>query len=198
MKALYNNEYPLDLHEIDGDYFVSLRTLYPLIFEFKTITSVTRELKNVSLKNYKITGSGRGRLTLINGNGLSELLSRTIRLSYKEKLEVVKSLKSLGLNITEPVSSTRKELDFFDDISDFLGCFNIEIERQFEICGFLYDFKIGNLIVEYDEAKHAGYNKALEADREKITLDNGMRFIRVSDDESNAKNIGLIFRELSI
>lgn len=197
MKALYDNKYPLDLHMIDKDRFVSLRALYPLMFEFKTITSVTRELKNVSPCNYKITGSGRGRLTLINGNGLAELLSRTVRLSHKEKLEVVKKLKSLGLKITDPVSATRKELDFFDDLSDFLGCFGIAIERQFEIGGFLYDFKIGGLIVEYDEAKHAGYNQELEISREKSALDSGLQFIRVNDDNSNAKNIGIIFKELS-
>ena len=198
MKALYENKYPLELHDIDGDLFVSLRVIYQLIFDFKTIASVTRELKNVSPSNYKIIGKGRARLTLINGDGISQLLSRTVRISHKEKLEVIKNLKSIGLKATEVVSATRKELDFFDDISDFLNCFDLRIDRQFEIEGFIYDFKIGELIVEYDEAKHYGYNQELEKAREEVATRNGFKFIRVNDDDSNAKNIGIIYKELSL
>jgi hypothetical protein len=49
--------------------------------------------------------------------------------------------------------------------------------------------------VEYDESNHVGYDKAKETEREKIIIAKGYRFMRLSDSQSNAKNLAKVAKE---
>lgn len=196
MKITYKG-YPIEAVDVNGDVFVPFRRIFTVIFDFQSIRNITKELRGVSINNYIISGKGRGQKTLINGNGLAQVLNRTIRLSYSEKLDAVKSMRESGLTVSEAVSATRKELDFADDLRDFLHYFGKSLDRQVVIGdGFIYDIVIGDLIVEFDENNHKNYNKDSEILREENAKNHGYRLVRVSDLDSNATGLAKVSEAL--
>lgn len=194
----YANIYPMRLLEVDGVVYIEFKKLFCVIFGLATIPNVTKELNDVSENNYLITGAGRGRFTVINGDGIAQFLSKTIRLSYKEKIAVVENLKQLGLVFSIGISASRKELDFFDCVRDFFSYFGVEVRRQVTINdgSYIYDMLIGMVVVEFDENSHASYNKESEKAREDYAICNGYRFLRVTDSDSNSLNLAKIAKEI--
>jgi very-short-patch-repair endonuclease len=158
-----------------------------------------RDLKFVSKKNiYRKEPRGRNSTSYINGNGALQVLQKTIRISIGEKKRVVSELKKYNMIDDVIVFDSRKENDFYDDMSDFFKHFNIKIKRQFIIDGHLIDFLIDNLAIEYDENNHYGYNRKLEIKRGEEVIKKGYKFIRLTDNESNSSNIAIIAKELGI
>lgn len=98
------------------------------------------------------------------------------------------------------VITERKELSFVNDLEEFLSAFNIKgiaqykIDDKYRIDYYIPDLKIA---IEYDENSHKNYNKNEEKIREEyINSKLGCKFIRVSDDNSDIKNIGIVAKEL--
>lgn len=198
MIKMYSNTYPMAVIYVDETAYIEFKRLFCVIFGLATIPNVTKELECVSENNYLITGAGRGRTTFISGDGMTELLSKTIRLSYREKIAVIENLKQVGLTFSVGISNSRKELDFFDCVCDFFSYFNFEVKRQITINGapYIYDMLIGLVIVEFDENSHSSYNKESEKIREDYALSNGYRFLRVTDSDSISTNLARIAKEV--
>ena len=98
------------------------------------------------------------------------------------------------------IISGRKELEFINELKDFLSEFGIKGIPQYKVDDkYRIDYYITNLkiAIEYDENNHNAYDKNEEISREKYIIEKlGCRFIRVSDDKTNASNIGIIAKEL--
>lgn len=97
------------------------------------------------------------------------------------------------------IGTTRKEITFINELEDALEPFNIEGIRQFNISSYRIDYYIPSLkiAVEYDENEHKGYSyEAHEGRQQQIEKELDCRFIRVTDKNTNAYNIGLIIKNI--
>lgn len=88
-----------------------------------------------------------------------------------------------------------KEINFIDMLEDFLTALKIKGFRQYNVLSYRLDYYIPSLkiAIEYDENNHIGYSYESHELRQKIiekTLN--CKFIRVSDKNDNAFNLGLI------
>ena len=124
--------------------------------------------------------------------------SAQVKKELKEKL-LVEIQDKIG-NRELIVITERKELSFVNDLEEFLSAFNIKgiaqykIDDKYRIDYYIPDLKIA---IEYDENSHKNYNKNEEKIREEyINSKLGCKFIRVSDDNSDIKNIGIVAKEL--
>lgn len=98
------------------------------------------------------------------------------------------------------VITERKELSFVNDLEEFLSVFNLKgiaqykVDDKYRIDYYIPDLKIA---IEYDENGHKNYDREKERMREEYIKNKlGCKFIRVPDDNSDIKNIGIIAKEL--
>ena len=98
------------------------------------------------------------------------------------------------------IFSERKETKFVSDIIEFFEAFGIKGVRQYNVDNkYRIDFYIPKLkiAIEYDENNHSHYDKHKEHEREKYIKNKlHCKFIRVSDKNSNIKNIGIVAKEM--
>lgn len=176
---------------------VLFKKFFSICFDFMTVTNITKELRNVSSVNVTKTSGGRHTKTYINGRGVVEYLSKTTRISNSAKQEIIRELNYQGVCDMVTVFNTRKEIDFFSELSDFLLGFNIKITTQKEVEGYVVDCVVdGKMIaIEYDEDSHVSYSKEKEEKREALIRSNGYRVVRVSDKESNGANMAKVWME---
>lgn len=131
---------------------------------------------------------------VINDRGVLSLLQRS-RLSNIQKHELIKSL-----NLKEKfVLTSRKEIEFIDQLEETLKPFNLIGIRQYKINSYKIDYYIPslNLAIEYDENDHKSYSYEAHEGRQKEIEDIlNCRFIRVTDDNTNNFNIGLVLKEM--
>jgi very-short-patch-repair endonuclease len=163
-----------------------------------SVKNITQELRPVSPGNiYCNELIGRNRVTAINANGVFEHLSNTQRVSLRQKISILNEWEKCGFVSGKTISNTRKEHSFFDDISDIMSAFGLTVVRQKVLGGFIYDFFIQeiNLIVEFDENSHYGYNPTLEKAREEFAIKSGFSTVRVSDSDSNCQSISTILKD---
>lgn len=93
----------------------------------------------------------------------------------------------------------RPEITFIDELEDALKPFNIKGIRQFSVLSYRIDYYIPSLkiAIEYDENEHKGYSyEAHEGRQQEIEKALDCRFIRVSDENTNSYNIGLIIKNI--
>lgn len=94
---------------------------------------------------------------------------------------------------------SRKEINFFNSLKEFLIPFNISIKTQFNCHKYRIDCYIKDLdlVIEYDENFHKYYNYDLEQVREEF-IKNKLKcnIIRISDKYSDATNLGIIVNKL--
>ena len=133
-------------------------------------------------------------MTIINERGVLSLLQRS-RLSNIQKLELIKSL-----NLTEKIVLTSpKEIEFIDQLEETLKPFNLIGVRQYKISSYKLDYYIPslNLAIEYDENAHQSYSYETHEGRQKeIEAILKCRFIRVTDNNTDNFNIGLVLKEM--
>lgn len=131
---------------------------------------------------------------LINERGVLSLLQRS-RLRNTQKQELIKSL-----NLKEKfVLTSRKEIEFIDQLEETLKPFNLIGIRQYKINSYRIDYYIPslNLAIEYDESDHRGYSyEAHEGRQKEIEATLKCRFIRITDSNTNNFNIGLVLKEM--
>lgn len=131
---------------------------------------------------------------LINERGVLSLLQRS-RLRNTQKQELIKSL-----NLKEKfVLTSRKEIEFIDQLEETLKPFNLFGIRQYKINSYRIDYYIPslNLAIEYDENDHKSYSyEAHEGRQKEIETTLKCRFIRVTDNNTNNFNIGLVLKEM--
>ena len=126
------------------------------------------------------------------------LIRDRIRGRQKDLLTV--ALQELFKNETITlIPVDRKEIEFLDLLEEALEPFEIKGIRQCCILGYRMDYYIPelNIAIEYDENDHKHYSyEAHEGRQSEIEKELGCRFIRVSDNKSNAYNIGYVIKEL--
>ena len=94
---------------------------------------------------------------------------------------------------------TRNEIQFIDQLEETLKPFNIKGKRQYSVLRYRIDYYIPslNIAIEYDENDHSNYSyEAHEGRQQEIERELGCRFIRVSDKNSDAYNIGLVIKNI--
>lgn len=140
------------------------------------------------------THGGVQGVAVINERGVLSLLQRS-RLSNTQKQELIKSL-----NLEEKVVLTsRKEIEFIDQLEETLKPFNLVGIRQYKVGTYKIDYYIPslNIAIEYDENDHLGYSYEAHEMRQKEIEDTlKCRFIRVTDYNTHNFNIGLVLKEM--
>lgn len=97
------------------------------------------------------------------------------------------------------ILSSRKEIEFIDQLEQSLQPFNLKGIRQYSILSYRIDYYIPslNVAIEYDENEHKNYSyEAHEGRQQEIEKVLNCRFIRVSDKNTNSYNIGLIIKNI--
>lgn len=139
---------------------------------------------------------------VINESGVYSLISVCKTVNQDIKIELVNLISKCYGKINNPdvyIIKTRKEIEFIKDLKDFLSVFNIVGISQYKVDKYRIDYYIPaiRVAIEYDENNHKDYNTSKEQEREKYISEKiGCKFIRISDAESNAKNIGIIMQKL--
>lgn len=139
-------------------------------------------------------GVGNPNKVIINERGVLSLLQRS-RLRNTRKQELIKEFNLSG----KFVLTSRKEIEFIDQLEETLKPFNLIGIRQYKINSYRIDYYIPslNLAIEYDENDHQGYSYEAHEGRQKEIEDTlKCRFIRVTDDNTNNFNIGLVLKEM--
>jgi phage anti-repressor protein/very-short-patch-repair endonuclease len=115
----------------------------------------------------------------------------------------VKVAKSISKFIKEKIiikEQNREEVVFFKELELTLKAMNIEIETQFKVLNYRLDGYIPqyNLAIEFDEKHHKiTSNKKKDKNREEdIIKELQCNFLRLSSDEHNNFNIGLVIKEI--
>jgi len=200
-----NNRFSIE--DLDGKACIDFRKFLLLTSSMTSnvsMSDVNKILSKIPAEYYvKMQDAKSGRNSRVSvylyPMGLVSYLSSSYRFSHSEKDDILKQLKDLGLvDSGIHISVSRAELSFLSDLQEFFSYFGIKVKDQFAINGqgIICDFLIGDdLIVEYDENNHAGYDKAKETEREKIIIAKGYRFMRLSDSQSNAKNLAKVAKE---
>ena len=117
------------------------------------------------------------------------------RLRDTQKQELIKEF-----NLSDKfVLTSREEIEFIDQLEETLKPFNLIGIRQYKINSYMIDYYIPslNLAIEYDENDHKSYSYEAHEGRQKEIEDTlKCRFIRVTDNNTNNFNIGLVLKEM--
>lgn len=149
--------------------------------------------------DYKLLGQRGGYI--INENGLIKLIEGTEILSNIEKENILNFMIDLGIinNKYNILVKQRKEIGFLTTLEESLTPFRINGVRQYSILNYRIDYYIPslNIAIEYDENCHKNYSYENQELRQKKLEDKlGCKFIRVSDKNSDAYNIGFVINEI--
>lgn len=196
---LFTNE-ELDMKvrvvEINGEPWLVGKDVAEVLGYARPTKTIQDHVDDEDKRSIKIADSiGRFQNTpVINERGVYCLLQRS-RLSNIQKQELIRSL-----NLKEKfVLTSRKEIEFIDQLEETLKPFNLIGIRQYKINSYKIDYYIPslNLAIEYDENDHLGYSYEAHEGRQKEIEDTlKCRFIRVTDDNTNNFNIGLVLKEM--
>lgn len=196
---LFTNE-ELDMKvrvvEINGEPWLVGKDVAQALGYKNTRDALSKHVDDEDKRSIKIADSiGRFQnTTVINERGVYCLLQRS-RLSNIQKQELLSSL-----NLKEKfILTSRKEIEFIDQLEETLKPFNLIGIRQYKINSYRIDYYIPslNLAIEYDENDHLGYSYEAHEGRQKEIEDTlNCRFIRVTDDNTNNFNIGLVLKEM--
>lgn len=151
------------------------------------------------IKNLDIISNHSRNFDKINNAGErfgSEIM--VVYLIQNSHMSITEKEKYLSLfNIN--VVSTRKEIEFLDQLEESLKPFNIKGIRQYYILSYRIDYYIPslNIAIEYDENDHKNYTYEQHEGRQKeIEKELNCKFIRVSDKNTNSYNVGLVIKDI--
>lgn len=121
--------------------------------------------------------------------------------SYRGKDVLKKKMQILsGTDMIPPSLPERKETEFFLELSQSLKGFKEDLTlcRQYSVLEYKIDGYIQelNLAIEYDESYHIYTEKEDNIRQNQIEKALNCRFLRLSSEDTNAKNIGLVFGEM--
>ena len=204
--------------EIDNEpWFVGKDVVIALGYNLATGTSYTQYIKKYcseeDVKNYnketqfqyvldldyKKLGQKGG--LLINEFGIQDLISNCKTRSEYYLYSFIQWLSSKNLITPKLSIHARKEIKFLDELEDALSPFNIKGIRQYSVIDNKYriDYYIPslNIAIEYDEDNHKNYTYEQHEGRQiEIEKELRCRFIRISDNNTNSYNVGLVIKEI--
>lgn len=160
--------------------------------------AITRHCEGY-VKHAVSTNGGEQQINIINKNNVIELIQKSKVKSVKYKNRFKKWLVELNLVDDLLTIESRKEIEFLELLERVMEPFNYNCIRQkivangkYRIDLYIEELKIA---IEYDEDDHKQYTYEQQEYRQDEIIKNlNCRFIRVSDSESNAYNIGLIMK----
>lgn len=157
---------------------------------------------NTKLINISILNSNNVKnknFDKINNRG--ELFGNDIMLMYlvqNSHMSLDDKEKYLSL-FNKTIISTRKEIEFLDELENALSIFNIKGIKQYSVLLYRIDYYIPdlNIAIEYDENNHDHYSYESHEGRQlKIEKELGCRFIRISDNNNIGYNIGYVIKNI--
>ena len=157
------------------------------------------KMKNSSLQLFGISDLGRKGGYLVNESGVIKLIQKSESKSSEYKENFKRWLISEKLIEDKFIIKSRKEINFLDKLEKVLEPFGYECIRQHSILNYKIDLYIKdiNIAIEYDENGHSGYTYEQHEGRQKeIEKKLGCKFIRVTDNNPDEYNIGLVFKEM--
>jgi very-short-patch-repair endonuclease len=159
--------------------------------EKRTITRQNNLLPGYLFKN-------QGSLKLIKEQGVAKALSRSQKITTKEKQELFDFFQSKGL-LTGLVFYSRAEVEFISELEEFLKTLNVISIKQFQVLNFKVDLYLPELkiAIEFDENDHRNYDVKKEKERQDFIKEIlGCDFLRLSDKDSCGMNIGKVLKFL--
>ena len=148
-------------------------------------------LKNSYIQNInfrKLNNRGENFLTK---EGIYKLISAANRMAYERKVEL---LNFFEIEKIVPLFE-RKETIFIEQLEEFLSEYNLKGIKQYSVLNYRIDYYIPKLklAIEYDENNHDSYSyEAQEGRQKQIEKELGCKFIRLSDNCSDLKNIAKV------
>lgn len=133
----------------------------------------------------------------ITPKGIKLILDNTR--NYKNKEKLYEYYNDLNLEKNEVILYNREEIDFINMLEDTLKPFRLKGTKQYKVKSYRIDYYIEsiNIAIEYDEADHKNYSYEKHEGRQReIEKELGCRFIRVSNNDNNAYNIGKVIKEI--
>lgn len=127
------------------------------------------------------------------------LLQKSKTLSTKKKNTIKKEMENLGIIKNKIILESREEIEFLDILENALIPFNIKGKKQYSILNYKIDYYMPslNIAIEYDENGHKYYSYERHEKRQiEITNKLNCKFIRVTDEQSHAYNVGYIIKEI--
>lgn len=203
MKELKLNGFPIleNYHYVINDEGIMFKSNIFMIYTNFYKQPSSNILSKISKSNYiKPTHKGKGLAILIKPEGLYEWICHSLSFDVNTKRILIDELKDCDLISNNlPNMSTRIELDFLSELRAFYLIYDpfIIIKHQIQISGYIVDFVINDLAIEYDEFEHKYYNKEKEVLREEMIRNEGYRVIRISNKKSNIENIALILKNIN-
>ena len=149
------------------------------------------KLKNSNVQNLhfrKLANRGENFLTK---NGVYRLISTSNKITYERKVEL---LNYFEIEETVPLFE-RKECLFIEQLGEFLSEYNLKGVKQYPVLNYRIDYYIPELklAIEYDENNHDSYSYEAQDGRQKqIEKELGCKFVRLSDNCSDLKNIAKV------
>lgn len=153
-------------------------------------------------KNLDKTVSGKtNQILLISDIAISHLLYKTDKNKNKLYIFLRKFVESDSLMFP---CSNRKEVEFIEKLEQTLLPLDIKGVKQYTVKNnkdsyYRIDYYIPslNIAIEYDENGHKGYSYEAHEGRQKyIEQELGCKFVRVTDENSDEYNIGLVVKEI--
>ena len=138
-------------------------------------------------------------LTVLNECGLMTAIQRSSKITQSSKTRLVSYLKDSNIINSDIILTSRKEIEFLDSLGKVLEPFGYTIEKQKIILAYRLDAYIEdlNIVIEYDENGHSGYDEIKEKNREYVVkTDLNCEFIRVSDKDSDLWNVGYVLKKI--
>ena len=157
------------------------------------------KMKNSSLQLFGISDLGRKGGYLVNESGVIKLIQKSESKSSEYKENFKRWLISEKLIEDKFIIKSRKEINFLDKLEQAFKPFGITGKKQYKVLNYKIDYYISQLkiAIEYDENGHSGYTYEQHEGRQKeIEKKLGCKFIRVTDNNPDEYNIGLVFKEM--
>lgn len=149
------------------------------------------KLRNSDVQNIHFRKLNNRGENFITKDGIYRLISTSNKTTYERKIEL---LNFFEIEEMVPLLE-RKESLFIERLEEFLSEYNIKGIKQYPTLNYRIDYYIPELklAIEYDENNHNSYSyEAQEGRQKQIEKELGCKFVRVSDNCSNLKNIAKI------
>ncbi len=202
LKVFKSSEFgELGLLIIDGKEYFPAKACAKILGYSDTTNAIKQHCRSVVKHNvvHPQNPNKTIEINFINKEDLCLLLSKSKTITSNRKQKIISEFNKQGFDLNLIVL-TRKEIEFLDLLEGVLEPFNYTCYRQYIVNSKRIDFYIEdlNIAIEYDENDHKHYSQEDQKKRQKmIENELGCRFIRLSDKESNAYNVGLVMKGLA-
>lgn len=169
------------------------------VLDIKNINDNLRKMNNnqvIRLTNSKVKDMDFRKLAnrgenFLTKNGIYRLISASNKITYERKVEL---LNFFEIEEIVPLFE-RKECIFIEQLEEFLSEYNLKGVKQYSVLNYRIDYYIPELklAIEYDENNHNSYSyEAQEGRQKQIEKELGCKFVRLSDNCSDLKNMAKV------